>query len=201
MCLLVHCIVVPVLLVHHKLNVHCTLYPHSCCTQATDPHTHQYMERLKDEPLFLALCQKIAGYLTRIGDTKGLAKVALFQTERYYYKTEPVYAALRKMVQQSQQESASAAVVAAPAADDGDADEEEDEDEAAGAGEHLQAVSGLIQRKPAAALHRLILLGVVSFVKEFACPDVDKVFANVCGGELHAQTKQALPLHVCNCIA
>ena len=27
--------------------------------QVIDPHTHQYLDRLKDEPLFLALAQKV----------------------------------------------------------------------------------------------------------------------------------------------
>ena len=29
------------------------------CAQVIDPHTHQYLDRLKDEPLFLALAQKV----------------------------------------------------------------------------------------------------------------------------------------------
>ena len=28
-------------------------------TQVIDPHTHEYMSRLKDEPVYLALAQKV----------------------------------------------------------------------------------------------------------------------------------------------
>ena len=31
--------------------------------QVIDPHTHQYMERMKDEPAFLALAAKASDYL------------------------------------------------------------------------------------------------------------------------------------------
>ena len=40
-----------------------------------DPHTHEYMARLKDEPVFLALAQKLADQLQRIDDVKSLPKV------------------------------------------------------------------------------------------------------------------------------
>ena len=35
------------------------VHPASLCAQVIDPHTHQYLDRLKDEPLFLALAQKV----------------------------------------------------------------------------------------------------------------------------------------------
>jgi hypothetical protein len=46
--------------------------PHTRCppAQVIDPHTHEYMARLRDEPVFLALCQKVHEYFGRIGDTR-----------------------------------------------------------------------------------------------------------------------------------
>jgi hypothetical protein len=41
-----------------------------------DPHTHEYMVRLRDEPVFLALAQKVSEYCTRIGNMKDLARVS-----------------------------------------------------------------------------------------------------------------------------
>ena len=46
-----------------------------CLLQVIDPHTHQYLDRLKDEPLFLALAQKVSDHLARTGDTKVLFPV------------------------------------------------------------------------------------------------------------------------------
>ena len=70
-----------------------------------DPHTNQYLDRLKDEPLFLALAQKVSDHFTRIGDTKALARAALRRTEHFYYKTDAVYDAMRKLAV-AQQEAA-----------------------------------------------------------------------------------------------
>lgn len=33
--------------------------------QVIDPHTHEYMARLRDEPVYLALGSKVLDYLTR----------------------------------------------------------------------------------------------------------------------------------------
>jgi hypothetical protein len=84
-----------------KLNV---------AAQVIDPHTNQYLDRLKDEPLFLALAQKVSDHFTRIGDTKGLARAALRRTEHFYYKTDAVYDAMRKLAV-AQQEAANAVQV------------------------------------------------------------------------------------------
>ena len=83
-----------------------------CCAQVIDPHTHQYLDRLKDEPLFLALAQKVSDHLARTGDTKALARVALRRIEHFYYKTDAVYGAMRKLALQ-QKEAANAVQVRA----------------------------------------------------------------------------------------
>ncbi|BDA51264.1 Eukaryotic translation initiation factor 3 subunit C [Coccomyxa sp. Obi] len=91
--------------------------------QVIDPHTNQYLDRLKDEPLFLALAQKVSDHFTRIGDTKSLARVALRRMEHFYYKTDAVYDAMRKLAITQQQ----AANVVQDEAENGDEIPEEDE--------------------------------------------------------------------------
>ena len=54
--------------------------------QVIDPHTNEYIARLKDEPVFLALAQKVLDYLTRIGDQKNMPKIALRLVEHFYFK-------------------------------------------------------------------------------------------------------------------
>ena len=71
--------------------------------QVIDPHTHQYLDRLKDEPLFLALAQKVSDHLAGTGDTKSLARVALRRIEHFYYKTDAVYDAMRKLALQQKE--------------------------------------------------------------------------------------------------
>lgn len=67
------------------------------------------MARLRDEPVFLALSQKVLDYFTRINDTRNQPKVALRLIEHFYYKTDAVYDAMRKLTLQQQQEAAAAA--------------------------------------------------------------------------------------------
>ena len=47
-----------------------------------DPHTHQYMERLRDEPALLALAQKAYDYYGRVDDTKSQSKVRVLSAGR-----------------------------------------------------------------------------------------------------------------------
>ena len=65
--------------------------------QVIDPHTHQYLDRLRDEPLFLALAQKVGDYLARVGDARGLARCALRRVEHFYHKTDAVYETMRRL--------------------------------------------------------------------------------------------------------
>ena len=51
-------------------------------------------------------------YLAERGDSKGLARVALRRMEHFYYKTDAVYDAMRKLAVQ-QQEAANAVQVCA----------------------------------------------------------------------------------------
>ena len=85
--------------------------------QVIDPHTHQYMDRMKDEPVFLALASKASDYLGSRGEFKSHAKIALRRVEHFYYKTDTVYTAMRRMTiaqQEAQAQSAPAQQVFFP---------------------------------------------------------------------------------------
>lgn len=102
--------------------------------KALDPHANEYMERLKDEAVLLALAQKVSEYLMARRELDKLAAVALNRIQHFYYKTDVVYSAMRNLALQRQKDSAGAAP-APNAGSDGDFKVD---------GEEVEGATGLI---------------------------------------------------------
>ena len=62
--------------------------------QVLDPHTNEYVQRLKDEASLMYLAQKVQGYCEAHDDARGVARIALRRIEHVYYKNTEVYQAM-----------------------------------------------------------------------------------------------------------
>eukprot|EP01111_Echinosteliopsis_oligospora_P003428 TRINITY_DN1543_c0_g1_i1.p1 TRINITY_DN1543_c0_g1~~TRINITY_DN1543_c0_g1_i1.p1 ORF type:complete len:639 (+),score=198.31 TRINITY_DN1543_c0_g1_i1:1006-2922(+) len=61
-----------------------------------DPHTHEYVQRLQDEPSFIDLSEKVQAYYDRIGQPGRATRVASRRLDHLYYKHDKDIQALAK---------------------------------------------------------------------------------------------------------
>lgn len=104
-------------------------------SQVSDPHTNEYLERLRDEPIFMALTKTVADYLNRIEDHAAMGRVLYRLAEHCYHKTQPVYGRIRNeivtaSIRTAEENAAAAAAVADGEGTQGAAVEGEGEGEA-----------------------------------------------------------------------
>ena len=89
--------------------------------QCIDPHTVQYMDRLRDELVYISLAQASMSYCVTVEDGRALARVLLRVLEHIYYKTDAVYAATTRihleMTKKVAEEAAAAKAQGAAAAE------------------------------------------------------------------------------------
>ena len=97
--------------------------------QCIDPHTVQYMDRLRDELVYISLAQASMAYCKTVEDGRALARVLVRVLEHIYYKTDAVYSATVRihveMTKKGREEAAAAkeeAMKAAEGADETDPD-------------------------------------------------------------------------------
>ena len=64
--------------------------------QRIDPHTQEYITRLRDEPSLVKLASLACGYYQRVGDNRSASTVALLQIEHLYYKHDSIANAVYK---------------------------------------------------------------------------------------------------------
>ena len=58
--------------------------------QAADPHTQDYIARLKDEEWLVTTAGRVHDYFVRVGDSASAARAALVRLEHMYYRHETV---------------------------------------------------------------------------------------------------------------
>jgi translation initiation factor 3 subunit C len=67
--------------------------------QVIDPHTVDYMNRLRDEPVILAIAQKVSEHYAKTDSNSVVSRIALRQVEHFYSKTQAVYNSMRDLVE------------------------------------------------------------------------------------------------------
>ena len=68
--------------------------------QHIDPHTSEYVKRLRDEPLFMILCKRAQAYYIGRDNVSAATRIALRRIEHMYYKHESYFGVMRKNSEQ-----------------------------------------------------------------------------------------------------